>query len=150
MRALLQRVAHARVEVEGEVVGQIGRGLLILLGVSEDDGEAEAQFLANKVSKLRIFSDDARKMNLSLRDIGGSALVVSQFTLYGDARRGNRPSYTKAARPARADELYGHFVQALGELGLETATGAFGADMQVSLLNDGPVTLWLDTAELRA
>ena len=149
MRALLQRVAHARVEVEGEVTGQIERGLLVLLGVTEDDGEDEVHFLANKVSKLRIFSDDAGKMNLSLLDVSGAALVVSQFTLYGDARRGNRPSYIKAAKPERADALYRRFVQVLGELGLETATGKFGADMKVSLLNDGPVTLWLDTAELR-
>ena len=149
MRALVQRVAHARVEVEGEVTGQVGRGLLILLGVAGDDGEDEAHLLASKVSKLRIFSDEAGKMNLSLLDVGGAALVVSQFTLYADARRGNRPSYVKAARPEQADALYGRFVQVLGELGLETATGKFGADMQVSLLNDGPVTLWLDTAELR-
>ena len=149
MRALLQRVSHAKVEVRGEVIGEVGRGLLIFLGVTEGDSEDEVQFLAKKVSKLRIFSDDAGKMNLSLTDVGGSALVVSQFTLYGDARRGNRPSYIKAARPEQADGLYGRFVQVLGELGLETATGEFGADMQVSLLNDGPVTLWLDTAELR-
>ncbi len=149
MRVLVQRVAHARVEVEGEVTGQIERGLLILLGVAEDDGEDEVHLLANKVSKLRIFSDEAGKMNLSVSDVGGAVLVVSQFTLYADARRGNRPSYVKAARPEQADALYGRFVQVLGELGLETATGKFGADMQVSLLNDGPVTLWLDTAELR-
>ena len=149
MRALVQRVAHARVEVEGEVTGQVGRGLLILLGVAEDDGEDEVHFLANKVSKLRIFSDEAGKMNLSVSDVGGAVLVVSQFTLYADARRGNRPSYVKAARPEQADALYRRFVQVLGELSLETATGEFGADMQVSLLNDGPVTLWLDTAELR-
>ena len=149
MRALLQRVSHAKVEVKGEVIGEVERGLLIFLGVTEGDSEDEVQFLAKKVSKLRIFSDDAGKMNLSLTDVGGSALVVSQFTLYGDARRGNRPSYIKAARPEQADGLYGRFVQVLGELGLETATGEFGADMQVSLLNDGPVTLWLDTAELR-
>ncbi len=149
MRALLQRVAHAKVEVEGEVIGEVGRGLLVLLGVSEEDTEDEVQFLAQKVSTLRVFNDDAGKMNLNLSDVGGAALVVSQFTLYGDARRGNRPSYIKAARPEQADALYQRFAQVLSEKGIETATGEFGANMKVSLLNDGPVTLWLDTAELR-
>ena len=149
MRALVQRVAHAQVEVEGAVVGKVGRGLLILLGVTESDTEDEVQFLAQKVRKLRIFNDDAGKMNLSLLDVGGAALVVSQFTLYADATRGNRPSYMGAARPEQADALYQRFAQALSETGIETATGTFGADMKVSLLNDGPVTLWLDTAELR-
>lgn len=149
MRALVQRVSHAQVEVEREVVGKVGCGLLILLGVTESDTEDEMQFLAQKVSKLRIFNDDAGKMNLSLLDAGGAALVVSQFTLYADATRGNRPSYIKAARPEQAEALYQRFAQALSEKGIETATGVFGADMKVSLLNDGPVTLWLDTAELR-
>lgn len=149
MRALVQRVSHAQVEVGGEVIGKVGRGLLILLGVTESDTEDEVQFLAQKVGKLRIFNDDAGKMNVSLLDVGGAALVVSQFTLYADATRGNRPSYIKAARPEQADALYQRFAQALSEKGIETATGVFGADMKVSLLNDGPVTLWLDTAELR-
>ena len=149
MRALVQRVAHAQVEVAGEVTGKVGRGLLILFGVTESDSEEEVKFLAQKISKLRIFSDDTGKMNLSLVDVGGAALVVSQFTLYADARRGNRPSYIRAARPEQAEGLYQTFVKLLGEQGVETATGVFGADMKVSLLNDGPVTLWLDTAELR-
>ncbi len=115
MRALLQRVTRAQVEVEGEVIGKIERGLLILLGVTESDSEDEVQFLANKVSKLRIFNDESGKMNLSVLDVGGAALVVSQFTLYADARRGNRPSYVQAARPEQADGLYERFVAVLGE-----------------------------------
>ena len=149
MRALLQRVQHAQVKVRGEVVGKIEHGLLVLLGVTESDTEDEAQFLAQKVCKLRIFNDEAGKMNVSLLNTGGAALVVSQFTLYADAARGNGPSYIRAARPEQAEGLYQRFVTALGEKGVETATGVFGADMKVTLLNDGPVTLWLDTAELR-
>ena len=147
MRALLQRVAWARVEVAGERVGETGPGLLILLGVTHDDGENEVDFLARKVSKLRVFNDAEGKMNLSLQDVGGGALVVSQFTLYADARRGNRPSYTDAAPPEHADALYERFIAALRTLGLPVASGRFGADMKVSLLNDGPVTILLDTAQ---
>jgi D-tyrosyl-tRNA(Tyr) deacylase len=144
MRALLQRVSRARVEVCGEVVGAIGAGLLVLLGVGRGDDAARAEALAAKVAKLRIFGDEAGKMNRSLCDVGGAALVISQFTLYADARRGNRPSYVDAAPPERAEEIYSHFVEALKRQGIEVATGIFGADMQVSLTNDGPVTLLLE------
>ncbi|WMT57047.1 D-aminoacyl-tRNA deacylase [Truepera radiovictrix] len=140
----MQRVSCARVEVGGKVVGAIGAGLLVLLGVGSGDDAARAEALAAKVAKLRIFGDEAGKMNRSVRDVGGAALVISQFTLYADARRGNRPSYTDAAPPERAEKLYGHFVTALKGQGLEVATGVFGADMQVSLTNDGPVTLMLE------
>jgi len=148
MRALLQRVSFAKVVVEGRVVGEIGPGLLVFLGVGAGDGEREADALAAKVGKLRIFSDDQGKMNRSVKDACGAALVVSQFTLYADVRRGNRPSYTDAAPPERAEALYRYFAERLRSGGLEVATGVFGADMKVTLLNDGPVTLLLDTATL--
>lgn len=144
MRALAQRVAFARVTVSGETVGEIGPGLLVFLGVGQGDGEREAELLAAKLAKLRIFGDDAGKMNRSVREAGNAALVVSQFTLYSDLSRGNRPSYTGAAPPADAERLYRYFADALRGHGLEVATGRFGADMQVSLLNDGPVTVWLE------
>ncbi|CAN5900421.1 D-aminoacyl-tRNA deacylase [soil metagenome] len=146
MRALVQRVARAKVTVEGETVGEIGPGLLILLGVTHDDGEAEATKLAQKIVKLRVFNDDAGKMNLSVKDAGGGALVVSQFTLYADTTGGNRPSYIAAARPEQAVPLYEFFSEALRLEGLKIANGVFGADMDVELLNQGPVTIWLDTA----
>lgn len=148
MRALIQRVSWAKVEVAGESVGDIGPGLLVLLGVSPEDSEREVQYLAHKLSKLRIFGDEQGKMNLSVRDIGGSVLVVSQFTLYADARRGNRPGYTGAAAPEHAEALYERFCEALTLIGLPVAKGRFSADMQVSLENNGPVTILLDTAEL--
>ena len=148
MRALVQRVAWARVGVAGETVGEIGPGLLVLLGVTHADGEREAELLALKVAKLRVFNDAAQKMNLSLRDTGGAALVVSQFTLYGDARGGNRPSFVAAARPEQAVLLYEHFCRALGAHGPRVATGTFGAQMALELHNDGPVTLMLDTDAL--
>lgn len=144
MRALVQRVASARVEVEEKIVGEIGPGILIFLGVGEGDTEAQADTLARKISKLRIFSDENGKMNRSVRDAGNAALVVSQFTLYADTSRGNRPSYTQAAAPEHADKLYRTFSDRLKVAGLEVANGVFGADMQVSLQNDGPVTLWLE------
>ena len=147
MRALLQRVAWAKVEVDGERVGETGPGLLILLGVTHGDGPDEVESLARKVSKLRIFNDAEGKMNRSVTDVGGGALVVSQFTLYGDARRGNRPSYIGAAAPEHAEKLYESFIESLKALGLPVASGRFGADMKVSLLNDGPVTILLDTAQ---
>jgi D-tyrosyl-tRNA(Tyr) deacylase len=150
MRALLQRVSWAKVEVAGRVTGSIGHGLLILLGITHDDTEAESERLANKIAKLRIFADGEGKMNLSVLDIGGSALVVSQFTLYADTRRGNRPGYSQAAEPKHAKALYQDFMARLRRLGVPVATGEFGAYMQVSLVNDGPVTIWLDTAELSA
>lgn len=144
MRALAQRVTFARVKVCDKTVGEIGPGLLVFLGVGQGDGAREAELLAAKLAKLRIFGDDAGKMNRSVQEAGNAALVVSQFTLYADTSRGNRPSYTGAAAPADAERLYRYFAEALRGNGLEVATGRFGADMQVSLLNDGPVTVWLE------
>lgn len=148
MRALVQRVSRAEVTVRGEVTGAIGQGLLILLGITESDTKTEADKLAAKIAKLRIFNDAEGKMNLNVSAVGGAALVVSQFTLYADARKGNRPSYVCAARPKQATPLYEHFSAALRAHGLQVENGVFGADMDVSLLNQGPVTIWLDTAEL--
>ncbi len=147
MRALIQRVSDASVTVEGAVVGAIGPGLMVLLCAVEGDGEAEADFLAGKIAKLRIFEDEAGKMNRSLLDIGGKALVVSQFTLAADWRKGNRPSFIGAAEPARAETLYERFCRQLEAAGVTVATGRFAAKMAVALVNDGPVTIWLDTAE---
>lgn len=147
MRAVVQRVSEASVTVDGRVVGAIGRGFLLLLGVTHADGEAEAVWLARKVAGLRIFEDEAGKFNLALADVGGAALVVSQFTLYGDARKGRRPSFTEAARPEHAEPLCDRFVELLRAEGVAVETGVFGAMMAVYLVNDGPVTLWLDTAE---
>jgi len=145
MRAVLQRVTQASVSVEGETVGAIGRGLLVLLGVAQDDTEDDARQLADKVVQLRIFEDTAGKMNLSLQEVRGGLLVVSQFTLFGDCRKGRRPSFIDAAPPALAEQLYHTFVAAVGVQGIEVATGRFRADMQVALINDGPVTLLLDS-----
>ena len=147
MRAVIQRVRSASVNVDEEVVGRIGRGLVILLGVGTNDTEREAAWLADKTANLRIFEDDAGKMNLSLLDAGGQALVVSQFTLYGDARKGRRPGFTDAAPPEKADELYRRYVENLEKLEIEVQTGRFRAKMLVSIENDGPVTLILDSAE---
>ena len=148
MRVVLQRVARASVSVDGERVASIGVGFLLLVGVGHDDGPAEAERLAEKVSPLRVFADDAGKMNRGIADVGGEALVVSQFTLYADLRKGRRPSWTDAAEPGKAAKLVDTFAAALERQGLPVATGVFGADMQVELLNDGPVTLVLDTAAL--
>lgn len=145
MRAVVQRVSRASVKVDGEVVGEIARGLLVLLGAGQDDIEANADYLAEKVAGLRIFEDDAGKMNLSVADIGGAVLVVSQFTLYGDVRRGKRPSFDAAARPERARELYEYFVERVRALGLHCETGRFQAMMEVELVNSGPVTILLDS-----
>lgn len=145
MRAVVQRVKESRVEVKGETVGAIGPGLLILLGVGEDDSEKDCDYLANKVANLRIFSDRKGAMNLSLMEIEGAALVVSQFTLWGDCRKGRRPSFVGAAPPERARELYEHFIKLLKEKGLHVATGQFQEMMDVHLINDGPVTLMLDS-----
>ncbi|MEZ4769869.1 MAG: D-aminoacyl-tRNA deacylase [Caldilineales bacterium] len=147
MRALVQRVSQASVTVDGRVVGAIASGILVFVGVTHPDGEAEAAFLARKIAGLRIFEDEAGKFNLALADVGGSALVVSQFTLYGDARKGRRPSFTDAARPEYAEPLCQRFVELLRAEGVPVETGVFGATMAVQLVNDGPVTLWLDTAE---
>ncbi|AXI43121.1 D-aminoacyl-tRNA deacylase [Sulfitobacter sp. SK011] len=145
MRALLQRVSEAAVKVEGKTIGHIGPGLLILICAMPDDTEATAAALALKISKLRLFKDDAGKMNLSLTQTGGAALVVSQFTLAADTSRGNRPGFSGAAKPEHANHLYEYFTAQLAALNIPTQTGKFGADMAVSLTNDGPVTLWLDT-----
>ena len=145
MRALLQRVTTASVTVEGEVIGKIEAGLLILVCAMPDDDTTTADALALKISKLRLFKDDEGKMNLSLTQTGGSALVVSQFTLAADTSRGNRPGFSAAAKPDTAKALYEHFAQALNALDIPVQTGQFGADMSVALTNDGPVTIWLDT-----
>ncbi len=148
MRALIQRVSEASVAVNGEVKGSIGPGLLILLGVGESDTEDEGRKLAEKIAHLRIFEDDQGKFNLSLLDAGGSALVVSQFTLFADCRKGRRPSFIQAGNPQLAEELYGKFNEALKSKGIPVETGVFGAMMDVRLNNQGPVTIWLDTREL--
>jgi D-tyrosyl-tRNA(Tyr) deacylase len=147
MRAVIQRVSSARVIVDGEIVGEIGRGLLVLLGVTHADTEVEARKLAEKIAGLRIFADDDDKMNRDVSDVAGGVLVVSQFTLHGDCRKGRRPSFVAAARPEQAEPLYEKFLIYLRGVGIKTATGKFGAMMQVELVNDGPVTLILDTEE---
>jgi D-tyrosyl-tRNA(Tyr) deacylase len=145
VRALIQRVSEAEVTVAGEVIGRIGPGLMILVCAMDGDTEAEAERLAAKIARLRIFEDAAGKMNRSLLDTGGAALVVSQFTLAADTRRGNRPGFSTAAPPETGEALYLQFARALGDLGPQVETGRFGADMAVRLTNDGPVTIWLDT-----
>ena len=146
MRALLQRVTEASVTVEEDVVGKIGPGLLILVCAMPEDTSETAEKLALKVSKLRLFKDDAGKMNLSLAQTGGAALVVSQFTLAADTSRGNRPGFSGAAKPELAEALYNEFAQQFSRLGIPVETGRFGAEMSVALTNDGPVTVWLDSA----
>ncbi len=147
MRACIQRVSEAQVSVEGEAIGRIGRGLVVLLGVGDGDGDAEVAWLTEKIVGLRIFEDAEGKMNRALAEVGGAMLVVSQFTLYGDCRRGRRPSFTGAAPPAVAERLYESFVAAVRAAGIEVATGRFREHMLVSLVNEGPVTLWIDTDE---
>lgn len=147
MRACVQRVSEASVTVDGAVTGEIGQGLLVLLGVGSGDDESEVNWLAEKVVGLRVFDDDEGKMNRSLAEVGGAMLVVSQFTLYGDCRRGRRPSFTGAAPPELATKLYEAFVARVRAAGIEVATGVFREHMLVSLVNYGPVTLWIDTAE---
>ena len=146
MRALVQRVLEARVRVDGEIVGEIGDGLCVFVGVTHDDDPARAARLAGKVANLRVFDDDEGAMNRSLLDAGGGALVVSQFTLYGDTARGRRPSWVAAARPEHAEPLIEGFGRELAGLGVPVATGRFRADMQVELVNDGPVTLLLEVS----
>jgi len=148
LRAVVQRVARGKVTVEGQVKGEIGKGYVVLLGVQVDDTEKDALYLADKVLNLRIFPDEEGKMNLSILDVGGSILVVSQFTLLGDCRNGRRPSFIQAARPEMADELYNKFVQLLKDSGLNVATGQFQTDMLVEIANDGPVTILLDSKKL--
>ncbi len=145
MRAVIQRVSEARVTVDGEVVGEIGKGLVVLVGVTHDDSEEDARWLARKVAGLRIFEDDAGKLNLSVQDVGGAVLVVSQFTLYADARKGRRPSFVDAARPEVAEPLITAFCRYLEGEGVSVATGRFRAMMKVCLCNDGPVTIIVDT-----
>lgn len=145
MRAVIQRVTRASVKVDGDTVGEIDRGILVLLGVSVNDSETDAEYLADKTLNLRIFEDDGGKMNLSLLDTGGELLVVSQFTLYGDARKGRRPSFIKAALPERANELYEHFVTTARKSIEKVECGRFQAMMDVGLVNDGPVTILLDS-----
>ena len=147
MRALVQRVTEASVEVEGAVIGRTGPGLLVLVCAMTGDDEAAADKLAARVAKLRIFRDDQDRMNRSLLDMGGGALVVSQFTLAADTRTGNRPGFSTAEGPARGETLYLRFADALRNLGLTVETGRFGADMQVALVNDGPVTIWMDSTD---
>ncbi len=144
MRALLQRVSHASVSTGGKVIGQSGPGLLILICAMQGDTKAQADKLAAKISKLRIFKDTSDKMNLSVLDTGGSALVISQFTLAADTTRGNRPGFSNAAPPDIGNTLYKYFVKSLASLGVPVETGEFGANMQVTLLNDGPVTIWME------
>lgn len=146
MRAVVQRVARARVTVDGAEVGAIGRGLLVYLGVANDDGPADVQYLAAKVRELRVFEDQAGKMNLALDAAGGDVLVVSQFTLYGDCRKGRRPSFDAAAPPSVARALYEDVVRAIADAGVRVAAGSFQARMEVDAVNDGPVTLLLDSA----
>ena len=147
MRALLQRVAEASVAVDGQVVGTIDSGLLVLLGVTHEDEDEDAAWLARKIAGLRIFEDAEGKMNLGLVEVGGSVLAISQFTLYADSRKGRRPSFVNAARPDHAEPLYESFCQYLAAEGIPVSKGVFGAEMQVALVNDGPVTIWLDTTE---
>lgn len=147
MRTVIQRVRFARVSVNGKIIGEIDKGLLILLGVAHDDSEKEMKWLANKTKNLRIFEDEEEKMNLSLEDIKGKALIISQFTLYANSVKGNRPSFIEAAKPDFAKDLYLKFIQEFKNFGIETQEGEFGADMKVELLNDGPVTIIIDTKD---
>src|SRR5215813_4216139 len=148
MRALLQRVSQASVTVDEQIVGQIGWGLLVFLGIGQGDGKAQVKILADKIVQLRIFGDEAGKMNRSLLDIQGEVLVISQFTLHADVRRGRRPSFTNAAPPSIAEPLYERFKEAIAGYGLTVASGIFGASMQIELCNEGPVTIWMDSKEL--
>lgn len=148
MRAVVQRVSKSSVTVDGNVTGTIERGLMVLLGVAEDDTAADAEYMANKVAGLRIFEDEEEKMNLSVKEIGGDILAVSQFTLMGDVRKGKRPSFSKAARPDAANDLYQKFIGFLREDGLKVEEGVFQTHMMVDLVNDGPVTILLDSKKL--
>ena len=148
MRAIIQRVKSASVTVEGQVVSEIGKGLLIFLGVAREDTSVDVNYMAGKIANLRIFEDDQGQMNLSILDVGGEGLVVSQFTLYGDCRKGRRPSFIAAARPEKADPLYQAFMDEISRLGVPIKAGIFQAMMDVELINDGPVTLMLDSNKL--
>ena len=149
MRVVVQRCSRAEVRIDGQTVGQIGRGFLLLVGVTDGDSEAQADLLAKKVAQMRVFEDAEGKMNLALKDVDGAILSISQFTLYADCKKGNRPSFIRAARPETAVPLYDYFNARLrSEYGLQVETGRFGADMKVDFINDGPVTILLDTADL--
>lgn len=148
MRAVIQRVTEASVKVDGKITGEIGKGILIFLGVGEGDTEKDLKYIADKTIGLRIFSDENDKMNLSVQDIGGEILVVSQFTLYGDCRKGKRPSFSPSMEPVAAKRMYEEFIEYVSEQGIRTAHGIFGADMKVELLNDGPVTILLDSSKI--
>ncbi|NLX64872.1 MAG: D-tyrosyl-tRNA(Tyr) deacylase [Clostridiaceae bacterium] len=146
MRAVVQRVKRAEVRVEGRITGKIEKGILVFLGVGEDDENKDLEYMADKIMNLRIFEDDNDKMNLSVIDVGGSVLVVSQFTLYGDCRKGNRPSYSKAARPEKAKDFYDRFIEYISnKYGIKVESGIFQASMEVDYINDGPVTLMIDS-----
>lgn len=147
MKSVIQRVSQASVTIDGAVVGEIQKGFMILLGITHTDTEKDVKWMVDKITGLRVFEDENGKMNLSLEDVGGELLIVSQFTLYGDARKGRRPSFIEAARPEKAIPLYEKFVEMAREKGVKVATGEFGADMKVSLINDGPVTLIVDSPE---
>ena len=150
MRIVVQRCSRAEVRIDSRTVGQIGQGFMLLVGITENDTKAEAELLAKKIAQLRVFEDPEGKMNLAIRDVGGAILSISQFTLYADCRKGNRPSFIRAARPEQASPLYDYFNETLRETyGLTVETGRFGADMKVDFINDGPVTILLDTDELK-
>ena len=150
MRVVVQRCFRAEVRIDGSSVGKIGQGFMLLVGITENDTTAEADLLAKKIAQLRVFEDEAGKMNLAIRDVGGAILSISQFTLYADCRKGNRPSFIRAARPEQASPLYDYFNETLRTTyGLTVETGRFGADMKVDFINDGPVTILLDTDELK-
>ena len=148
MRAVIQRVKHASVKIDSQISGEIGKGLLVFLGIGEGDTEKDLEYIEKKTAGLRIFSDENDKMNKNITDINGSLLVVSQFTLYGDVRKGNRPSFTTSMEPVKANEMYERFISDMRERGLDVQHGEFGADMQVELLNDGPVTILLDSTKI--
>lgn len=148
MRAVIQRVARAELSVNGEQIAAIGKGYVVLLGVTHDDNENDARYIADKITSLRLFEDEAGKINLGITNVGGEVLIVSQFTLYADCRKGRRPSFTDAAPPAVADKLYQRVVELLRETGLSVQTGIFGAHMLVALVNDGPVTILLDSRKV--
>ena len=148
MRSVVQRVNYASVTVDGEIIGKIDKGLLVLLGVCDADTESDMKWLCDKISGLRIFTDENDKMNLSLEDVSGGILVVSQFTLYGDCKKGRRPNFTGAGKPDYAEKMYEKFIEYIKEKGIYTQSGVFGADMKVELLNDGPVTILLDSKKL--
>ena len=147
MKAVIQKVKFASVKVDEKIVGKIDKGFLVLLGVTHEDNEKDLNWLANKIKDLRIFEDENEKLNLSLEDVGGEMLIISQFTLYANCNKGRRPSFIKAARPELAEKLYLNFIEKIKSFGIKTECGIFGADMKVELLNDGPVTIIIDTEE---